>query len=138
MRLKSMAISPYLEKSRFTAMDEARLHDLEPAYVKRALQYIEDNLDKKLLVQSIADHCRVSRRTLEVSFRHSRSCSIGEYIRQSRIHLAAESLLTTDQSIGQISSRLGYSSPLHIFQGFFRPLWDTAIGLGSAPPADVI
>ena len=110
MRLKSMAISPYLEKSRFTAMDEARLHDLEPAYVKRALQYIEDNLDKKLLVQSIADHCRVSRRTLEVSFRHSRSCSIGEYIRQSRIHLAAESLLTTDQSIGQISSRLGYSS----------------------------
>ncbi len=110
MRLKSMAISPYLEKSRFTAMDEARLHDLEPAYVKRALQYIQENLDKKLPIQTIADHCRVSRRTLEVSFRNSRSCSIGEYIRQSRIHLAAESLLTTDQSIGQISSQLGYSS----------------------------
>ncbi len=110
MRLKSMAISPYLEKSRFTAMDEARLRDLEPAYVKRALQYIQENLDKKLPIQAIADHCRVSRRTLEVSFRNSRSCSIGEYIRQSRIHLAAESLLTTDQSIGQISSQLGYSS----------------------------
>ncbi|CAB5720501.1 Regulatory protein soxS [Delftia tsuruhatensis] len=110
MRLKSMAISPYLEKSRCTALDDPRLHDLEPAYVRRALQYIEDNLDKKLRVQAIADHCRVSRRTLEVSFRNSRSCSIGEYIRQSRIHLAAESLLTTDQSIGQISSRLGYSS----------------------------
>jgi AraC-like DNA-binding protein len=109
-RLRSMAISPYLEKSRFTAMDEARLHDLEPAYVKRALQFIDENLDKKLRIQSIADHCQVSRRTLEISFRNCRSCSIGEYIRQSRIHLAAESLLTTDQSIGQISSRLGYSS----------------------------
>lgn len=110
MRLKSVAISPYLEKSRFTRMNESRLRDLEPVYVKRALQYIEDNIDKKLRVQSIADHCQVSRRTLEISFRNSRSCSIGDYIRQSKIHLAAESLLTTDQSIGHISLSLGYSS----------------------------
>lgn len=110
MRLKSVAISPFLEKSKFTRMNESRLRDLEPAYVKRALQYIEDNIDRKLRVQSIADHCQVSRRTLEISFRNSRSCSIGDYIRQSRIHLAAESLLTTDQSIGHISLKLGYSS----------------------------
>lgn len=118
MRLKSVAISPYLEKSRFTQMNESRLRDLEPVYVKRALQYIEDNIDKKLRVQSIADHCQVSRRTLEISFRNSRSCSIGDYIRQSKIHLAAESLLTTDQSIGQISLNLGYSS-LSVFSRDF-------------------
>jgi AraC-like DNA-binding protein len=110
MRLKSVAISPYLDKSRFADLHESRLRDLEPVYVKRALQYIEENIDKKLRVQSIADHCAVSRRTLEISFRNSRCCSIGDYIRQSKIHLAAESLLTTDQTIGQISLRLGYSS----------------------------
>ncbi len=110
MRLKSVAISPYLEKSKFTALSEYRLRNLEPVHVKRALQYIEDNIDKKLRIQTIADHCRVSRRTLEISFRNSRSCSIGDYIRQSKIHLAAESLLTTSQTIGQISARLGYSS----------------------------
>lgn len=110
MRLKSVAVRPLSERSSGNSMNESRLRDLEPAHVKRALQFIDGNIDKKLRIQAIADHCQVSRRTLEISFKNSRSCSIGDYIRQSKIHLAAEYLLTTEQTIGQISSRLGYSS----------------------------
>jgi AraC family transcriptional regulator len=67
----------------------------------------------------LARLCNMSVRQLTRGFRTSRSCSIGDYINQSRIDIAKR-LLATDQSIKSIARRMGFSSPSSFSYAFRR------------------
>ncbi len=91
------------------------------------LRRIEERLreDQRLpTLQELAQLCGLSVRQLTRGFRHSRGCSIGEYIESHRLELARQRL-ATDDSIKAVAYSLGYSSPSSFSFAFRRSTGET-------------
>ena len=86
--------------------------------VLRALQYIRQNLSKKLSVSDILEQVPLSRRLLEVRFKNVLGVSIYQYISQQRIGRFSELLLETNDSIQEIAYKLGEDDAKSICRRF--------------------
>ena len=75
--------------------------------VLTALQFIRQNLGKKISVEDVLKQVPLSRRILEVRFKKVIGNSIYQYISQQRISRFAELLLETNDSIQEIAYKLG-------------------------------
>ena len=75
--------------------------------VLTALQFIRQNLGKKISVEDVLEQVPLSRRILEVRFKKVIGYSIYQYISQQRISCFAELLLETNDSIQEIAYKLG-------------------------------
>lgn len=75
--------------------------------VLTALQFIRQNLSKKISVEDVLEQVPLSRRILEVRFKKVIGYSIYQYISQQRISRFAELLLETNDSIQEIAYKLG-------------------------------
>ena len=75
--------------------------------VLKALQFIRQNLDKKITVSDVLEQVPLSRRLLEVRFKKVIGQSIYQYISQQRIGRFSEMLLETNDSIQEIAFNLG-------------------------------
>ena len=75
--------------------------------VLAALQYIRQNLNKKLSVNDILREVPLSRRLLEVRFKKVIGQSIYKYISQQRIGRFSEMLLDSNDPIQDIAFKLG-------------------------------
>lgn len=82
-----------------------------PAYFMESLiEWIEDNMDKPLRIEDVARHSGYSKWYLQRMFTSTTGKSMGTFIRDRKLMLAAEDLLTTDDRIVEISERLGFDS----------------------------
>ena len=86
--------------------------------VLTALQYIRQNLFKKLSVNDVLDQVPLSRRLLEIRFKKVIGESIYQYISKQRIGRFAELLLETNDSIQEIAYRLGENDAKSICRRF--------------------
>ena len=75
--------------------------------VLTALQFIRQNLGKKISVSDVLEQVPLSRRLLEVRFKKVIGESIYKYISQQRIARFGEMLLDTNDSIQEIAYSLG-------------------------------
>ena len=75
--------------------------------VLTALQYIRQNLGKKISVEDVLEQVPLSRRILEVRFKKVIGDSIYQYISKQRISRFGELLLETNDSIQEIAYKLG-------------------------------
>lgn len=75
--------------------------------VLTALQFIRQNLSKKISVEDVLKQVPLSRRILEVRFKKVIGNSIYQYISQQRISRFGELLLETNDSIQEIAYKLG-------------------------------
>ncbi len=75
--------------------------------VLTALQFIRQNLDRKISVNDVLEQVPLSRRLLEVRFKKVIGESIYQYISMQRIARFAEMLLETNDSIQEIAYKLG-------------------------------
>jgi len=87
-----------------------------------ALDYIELNLRDRLSVQDIADHCYSSVSGLEKTFKYVFRMPINEYILRRKYSCAAKDLLTTGDTILEISLNYGYKNAESFTRGF-RKIW---------------
>ena len=72
-------------------------------------RYIKHNLSRKLTLPQIAKSLHCSTVTLTEHFKREFGITINEYITQKRMELAQQLLLTTDASLNQIASSVGFS-----------------------------
>lgn len=91
-----------------------------PMHLQNAIKYIHGNIKKKILIAEVADHCRVSRRTLEISFKKYKNLTVFEYIKKKRMHLAADALLKEEMPMHRLAQELGYSSQAVFSRDFSR------------------
>ena len=75
--------------------------------VLTALQFIRQNLGKKISVEDVLEQVPLSRRILEVRFKKVIGYSIYQYISQQRISRFGELLLETNDSIQEIAYKMG-------------------------------
>lgn len=79
--------------------------------VTNAISYIEGNLDKELDIKDIADKAYVSAFYFQKIFHVLCEFTVGEYIRNRRLTLAAEELASTDARVIDVALKYGYDAP---------------------------
>ena len=85
---------------------------------KRILQYIEDNLDKDLSLEKIAEELNYSRFYTARKFKEQTGMTLYKYIQSRRLDEAARKLAETDQPIVEVAMEAGYGSQQAFTQAF--------------------
>lgn len=77
---------------------------------KEACEYISEHTDKRIHVEELANQFHVSATQLQNCFRGVYGDSVLGYIRQQKIHSAAEMLRNTDKTVLEIAGLHGYEN----------------------------
>lgn len=88
--------------------------------IQKAINYIEDNLLDDLDYNKIAKEANVSSYHFQRIFHILSSFTLGEYIRNRRLSLAASELQSSDCKIIDIAIKYGYATPESFSRAFER------------------
>jgi AraC family transcriptional regulator len=91
-----------------------------PGWVNRARDFLHEHFAEKLNPGAIAMLLDVHPVHLARTFRQTHGCTMGEYLRQRRIEIAARYLSTCDTSIADISTMIGFADQSHFSKNFKR------------------
>lgn len=98
-----------------------------PAWLKQARELIHDCIDEDLSVDAVAKEIAVDVSHLIRTFRRFYGQTPGEYLRELRLQRAVRHLASTQDPIGEIASRAGYSDNSHFSREFRRAIGMTPI-----------
>ena len=74
------------------------------------VEWIDDNLHQPLRIDDIARHAGYSKWHLQRLFLHYKGESLGRYIRERKLSLAARDLLNTNDKVYDICLKYGFAS----------------------------
>lgn len=83
-------------------------------------QYLIDNLEKRITIESLSKQFLINPTTLKDTFKAVFGCSIAAHIKEHRLEQAAELLVTTKKSIAEISAAVGYASQSKFSAAFYE------------------
>ncbi len=125
-RLANQWISDPESKQRYgTGLDLAAAKEfvfekIQPAVLKRAVAYVENNLDKRLLLREVARHVSVSARTLQHLFKVHHAVPVSAFIRERRMQCANDLLQQGCLSVRGVAERIGYSNLANFSRDYRR------------------
>ena len=79
------------------------------SYTQRAMSYMDEHYGEAVRVDEIAERLHISRKYLCAVFKQDTGMSTKEYLLNRRAEVAADLLLHTDMTVGEISAEVGYS-----------------------------
>ena len=88
--------------------------------IENAIKYIESNLTDEVSIEKIAEKAYLSPFYFQKVFRTFCGFTVGEYIRQRRLSLAAEELIASDARVIDVALKYGYESPDSFTRAFTR------------------
>lgn len=97
-----------------------KIMDSWTSNIESAIKYIEDNLTNELRIGEIAARAYLSPFYFQKVFHALCGFTVGEYIRQRRLSLAAEELVSSDVKIIDIALKYSYDSPDSFTRAFAR------------------
>lgn len=77
--------------------------------IKKAQEYIEQNIEEKITVEDLAAKVSVGRRSFERRFRQATNNSVLEYIQRIKIEAAKRSFETSRKNINEVMFHVGYT-----------------------------
>jgi AraC family transcriptional regulator len=92
---------------------------LSPISLKRVLDRIEDEIDQPLTLDQLAGEACLSAFHFARSFKSSTGLAPHKYVLARKIERAKQQLMTTDRTVGEIATSLGFEN-LHHFRRQFR------------------
>ncbi len=104
-------LSTLIEAQSATKRDQNQYDYSSATYVDYALQYIKFNYDH-IKVNDIAQYIGINRSYLTAIFKKQLNISPQEYLVSYRLKKAAELIKSTNMSIRDISTSIGYENPL--------------------------
>jgi len=93
---------------------------LSPHKLRRAVEYIDDNLRSDLTLASLAESVALSPGHFAHAFRQATGVTPHRYVLERRVERAKTLLRTSDMPITEIADRVGCSSPSHFSVLFHR------------------
>ncbi|MCR5777604.1 MAG: helix-turn-helix domain-containing protein [Lachnospiraceae bacterium] len=99
-------------KESFSAEGIENIHvsDKYAKRIKEIMSYIEDNYAAQITLQSIAEQLYLTPQYVSSFFKNQMHCNFREYLLEKRIFHASRDLRYTDDAIGSIAVRNGFSS----------------------------
>lgn len=85
--------------------------DHEDEAIKKAQEFIEQNVQDKITVDQLALMISVGRRNLERRFKKATSNTIVEYIQRVKVEAAKMSLETSRENVNEVMYNVGYTDP---------------------------
>ncbi len=107
----------YWQEHNLDAVDRFDYPDDILKAIQTALEYVEKNYDY-ISEKEVAEHCNLSYSYFSRTFKKVMQKSFSEYVNDYRITKAEQMLISTDYSISEISSRVGFSTPSYFIQQF--------------------
>lgn len=105
----------YIDKSVEVSVEGSQI-----SAVKKALRYINENLQDKITLKSLADLSFLSEPYFSTLFKKYNGISVTEYITIKRVERAIELLKTENLSKLEIAERCGFSSSSNFYKAFSR------------------
>ena len=111
-------------------IEENRVESISPEsdFMHRAIDYVNAHITEKIKIEDICDAVHVSKYHFCREFKKRTGQTVMEYILATRIVLAKEMLLKTDQTIGEISERCGFCSISYFCRVFKQDTGRTPLG----------
>lgn len=97
---------------------EPRKRPLRDFYVQEAITFMEQNYQRNLTVETIAEVCKLDRSYFSKMFKERKGCPPQEFLIRMRLGKAAELMRTTPISISDIAASVGYPNQLHFSRLF--------------------
>lgn len=94
-------------QSPFTIFTGQKTHSDET--IKKAQEYIEQNVDEKITIEDLADNLAIGRRSLERRFRQATNNSVLEYIQRVKIEAAKRTIEISRKYINEVMFDVGYT-----------------------------
>jgi len=91
---------------------------LRDFYIQEAITFMEQNYQRSLSVEEIANVCKLDRSYFSKLFKQRKGCPPQEFLIRLRLSKAAEMMKTTSASIGDIAVACGYPNQLHFSRSF--------------------
>src|SRR5690554_593038 len=88
--------------------------------IQNAIEYIEENLIGELKIEEIAEKAYVSAFHFQRIFSILCGFTVGEYIRNRRLSMAAQELSKADARIVDVAIKYGYDSPDSFTRAFTK------------------
>jgi YesN/AraC family two-component response regulator len=88
--------------------------------VKKARQYILDNVKKRIMLQEVAEYVCISPGYLSTLFRREYKQNLVDFINQTKVDLACELLREDKYRINEISYKLGFENAFYFTRVFHR------------------
>lgn len=88
--------------------------------ITNAIAYIEENLTDEIEINKVAEKAYVSSFYFQKIFNVLCGFTVGEYIRNRRLTLAAQDLCSTDIKVIDVSLKYGYDSPDSFARAFTK------------------
>ncbi|HHX01334.1 MAG TPA: AraC family transcriptional regulator [Firmicutes bacterium] len=90
------------------------------AGIQNAIEYIEDHLTEEISIEDIAAEAFVSAFHFQRIFTALCGFTVGEYIRNRRLSMAAQELSRTDTKVIDVAVKYGYDSPDSFTRAFTK------------------
>lgn len=94
----------------FVERSKSRLNTYELQQIRKASEYISENLDFQHTIKSLCSLFGVSPAKLQEGFKAMHKTTVSEFIRNNRLLKAKEFFLTTDLNVSEVVYRLGITS----------------------------
>lgn len=101
-----------------TTKREATKAQLRDLYIQESVAYMEQNYQRDLTVEEIAEVCKLNRSYFSKLFKETMGCPPQEFLIRMRLSKATELMKTSPASIGNISQICGYPNQLHFSRAF--------------------
>ena len=88
--------------------------------LEKTIEYIENNITKNINIKKLSKYIGISEFYLQRSFQILTGYSIGEYIRNRRLCLAARELSLSNNKIIDIAYKYGYETPESFTKAFSK------------------
>jgi two-component system response regulator YesN len=86
--------------------------------IKKAVQYIEDNYDKKISLEDIAGHVGISKYYFSVLFKKEMDITFSSYLNSVRIEKAKQLLKNPLSTINDVAYEVGFNDPQYFSKTF--------------------
>lgn len=103
----------YISRLQDIYHDKKEPSESKQVIISQIMRFINENYEKKLSLQDIADHIGYNRNYLCTFFKKNSNLTITEYINVIRIKHSQEYLKQTDMSVTDISSLCGFECLSH-------------------------
>ena len=88
--------------------------------ISAAINYIESHITDNITLSDVANHVNISPFYFQKGFSILCGYSIAEYVRNRRMALAGEELITSDITVMELAMKYGYDSPDSFTKAFSR------------------
>ena len=117
--LEDILLQAYSENNSVLNQKNNPLQSSHDATVKKAVEYIQNNISSKIIISDICTAVCTNPSTLNFKFRKELNCTVWDFITELRMKKAKDYLISTTFSIGDIAKKCGFEN-IYYFSTAFK------------------